>query len=193
MVKVVVASLLLYSATIASSLAKDSTIVTQLINKYTTISSYYTAFSGQDFSGEIYYNAPGEYYIVDQDYTTIINDTISYKINKSMKQVIISKPDNTYKLYSPIGLISTLKGKFDYTSYDETKKLYMFKAKDKYDFIHSIEIKFTDTFLPEYINVITNDDKIMKYSFSKQKMDESIPKSKFIYKKDDSYEEIDLR
>ncbi len=186
--------LLLANTISAQVLAKDGSVVDQLSKKYSEVSSYYTAFEGENnYKGEIYYQAPNNYRVVENGYTTIVNDSVSYKIDPSIKQVIISKADDSYSLYSPIGLMANLKLKFNFSAFNKNTNEYEFIALDKYDAIKSIYIKINSKFFPEYIMVHTNDERAMKYSFKKQTANKSISKDKFEYKKQIGFEEIDIR
>ena len=194
MVKILSISLLLFSSILAETFAKDKTIIDQLSKKYSGVSSYYTAFEGADnYKGDIYFQAPDYYRISEKDDTTIVKDSIAYKIDPSIRQVIISKASQNIYLYSPIGLVETLKSKFNFKSYNESTKEYQFTALDKYDAIKSISVKINNAFFPEYIIVYTNDDNVLKYTFKNQIANKIFNKNIFEYKKHKDFEEFDIR
>ncbi len=193
MPKIIFLVILCANLTYASELVKDSTIVSVLNKKYSKINSYYTKFEGNNYAGEIYYKNPDNYRVVDKLITTIINGETTYKINASMEQVIITKTDDTYKLYSPIGLSFLLNKKYDFVLHDSASTRYIFKAKDKYDVVTSAAIEFGDKYLPKKIIILTKDDKTAAYVFSGQKVDKKFDKELFEYTKPENYEEIDLR
>jgi len=193
--KIILAIFILFNINYAKSskTITDSTIVNILTKKYSKINSYSTNFNEEKFKGKIYYKSPNNYLIEDRNFTTIINDTVTYKTNPSMLQTIISKTDDTYKMYSPMGLLYVLNKKFYFFNYDSINHRYIFKAKDKYALVKSISILFNKKLLPENIIIYTNNDKNIKFKFANQKIDIKIDKNKFKYKKIKNYDEIDIR